>query len=191
MGWESPKAALGKQFKSLQGEERVIGVFNDFHQTSLHEPSGPFVLNMKETSGAIKWFLKYMVIRINEDSDENALVFIEKEWNEVAPNRPFEYFYLSDELAELYEDEENLSKLAFLFTLIIMCIAALGLFGLASFMAEQRTKEIGIRKVLGATTWSIIRILTTEFVILVSIASVFAWVISWIVMDDWLNKFPY
>jgi len=191
MGWESPKAALGKQFKSLQGEERVIGVFNDFHQTSLHEPSGPFVLNMKETSGAIKWFLKYMVIRINEDSDENALVFIEKEWNEVAPNRPFEYFYLSDELAELYEDEENLSKLAFLFTLIIMCIAALGLFGLASFMAEQRTKEIGIRKVLGATTWSIIRILTTEFVILVSIASVFAWVISWIVMDDWLNRFPY
>ena len=94
-------------------------------------------------------------------------------------------------MAELYEDEENLSKLAFLFTLIIMFIAALGLFGLASFMAEQRTKEIGIRKVLGATTLSIIRNLTTEFVILVSIASGLAWVISWIVMDDWLNRFPY
>lgn len=191
LGWESPQAAIGKKFKSLQGEERVIGVFNDFHQTSLHEPAGPFVLNIKETPRAVQWFLKYMVIRIKPGSNENALAYIEKEWNEVAPDRPFEYFFLSDELAGLYQDEENLSELALLFTLVIMFIAALGLIGLASFMTEQRTKEIGIRKVLGATTLSIIRSMTTEFAILVSIASMLAWLISWLVMEDWLHRFPY
>ena len=191
MGWGSPQEALGKKFKSLQGEERVIGVFNDFHQTSLHEPSGPFVLNMKETPEEIIWFLKYLVIRIREGSDTNALAYIEQSWNEVAPDRPFEYFYLEDELAKLYKDEENLSGLSLMFTLIIMFIASLGLIGLSSFMAEQRTKEIGIRKVLGASTRNIIRNLTSEFVILVSIASILAWIVSWILMDDWLNRFPY
>lgn len=191
MGWGDPQEALGKKFSSLQGEERIIGVFNNFHPTSLHESTGPFVLNMKETPGAISWFLKYAAIKINPGSNTDALDFIENKWNEIAPDRPFEYFYLKDELAELYEDEENLSKLSFLFTLIIMFIAALGLLGLASFMAEQRTKEIGIRKVLGASTLNIIRNMTTEFVILVSIASFLAWIVSWIVMDDWLNRFPY
>lgn len=191
MGWESPQAALGKKFKSLQGEERIIGVFNDFHQTSLHEVSGPFVLNMKETPGAVRWFLKYAAIRINPAAQSSTLEFIEEKWHEFAPDRPFEYSYLSDELSELYQDEENLSKLTLLFTLIIMFIAALGLTGLASFMAEQRTKEIGIRKVLGASTISIIKNLSLEFMILVSISSILAWLASWVVMEDWLNRFPY
>lgn len=191
MGWKNPQEALGKKFKSLRGDERVIGVFNDFHQTSLHEASGPFVLNIKEVPGEIQWFLKYTVIRTNSGNPEDVLAFIEQKWTEAAPDRPFEYFFLSDELAELYRDEENLSELSFIFTLIIMFIAALGLVGLASFMAEQRTKEIGVRKVLGASTLSIIRNLSKEFVILVSIASVLAWVVSWFVMDDWLSRFPY
>lgn len=191
MGWETPREAIGKQFKSLRGEERVIGVYNDFHQTSLHEPAGPFVLNMKETPREIQFFLKYMVVRIEEDSDESALAYIESAWNNIAPDRPFEYFYLSDELKELYKDEENLSELALLFTLIIMFIAALGLLGLASFMAEQKTKEVGIRKVLGATTLSIIKNLTAEYIALVTIASILAWIISWLVMDYWLSRFPY
>ncbi|MCD4696527.1 MAG: ABC transporter permease [Bacteroidales bacterium] len=191
MGWENPQAALGKKFSSLQGEERVIGVFNDFHQTSLHESSGPFVLNMKETPGAILWFMKYLAVKVENGGNENALAYIEKKWNEIAPDRPFEYFYLEDELAALYKDEENLSKLSFLFTLIIMFIAALGLAGLASFMAEQRTKEIGVRKVLGASTLSIIRKLSMEFVWLILMASVFAWVMAYLIMSDWLNHFPY
>ncbi|MCF8369050.1 MAG: ABC transporter permease [Bacteroidales bacterium] len=191
MGWENPQAALGKKFRSLQGEERVIGVFNDFHQTSLHEAAGPFVLNMKETPGAIRFFMKYMAIKISEGSDQTALSLIEDKWREVAPDRPFEYFYLEDELAELYKDEENLSKLSVLFTLIIMFIAALGLVGLASYMAEQKTKEIGVRRVLGATTLSIIKRLSMEFVWLILIASVLAWVLAYIIMADWLNHFPY
>jgi putative ABC transport system permease protein len=191
MGWGTPLNALGKQFRSLNGTERVMGVFKDFHQTSLHEASGPFVLNMKEIPLEIEWFLKYMVLRIEDGSDEHALAYIEKTWIEIAPDRPFEYFFLEDELADMYKDEENLSKLSLLFTFMIMFIAALGLIGLASFMAEQKTKEIGIRKVLGASIFNIIRNLTAEFVILVSVASIIAWIISWFVMEDWLSRFPY
>ena len=191
MGWNSPQDALGKQFRSLNGNERVIGVFRDFHQTSLHEQAGPFVINMKELPAEINWFLKYIVIRIEPGSDKNALAYIEKTWHELAPERPFEYFYLESALNDLYKDEENLSKLSLLFTFIVMFIAALGLIGLASFMAEQRTKEIGIRKVLGASTLSIIQGLTSEFVILVSLASIVAWILSYLIMDDWLSRFPY
>ncbi|MCB0804226.1 MAG: ABC transporter permease [Bacteroidales bacterium] len=191
MGWESPQSALGKKFRSLQGEERVIGVFNDFHQTSLHEASGPFVLNMKETPGVIKWFLKYMAIRIQPGAEQAALSYLENKWNLAAPGRPFEYTFLDNELSELYKVEENLSKLSVVFTLILIIIAGLGLTGLASFMAEQRTREIGIRKVLGASTLSLIKSLTTEFVTLILVASLLAWILAYLVMNDWLNNFTY
>jgi len=191
MGWESPQAALGKKFKSLQGDERVIGVFNDFHQTSLHEASGPFVLNMKERPNVIRWFLKYMAIRIQPGTEQKALSFIEEKWNNAAPGRPFEYTFLDRELSELYKVEENLSKLSVAFTLILIFIAGLGLTGLASFMAEQRTREIGIRKVLGASTMSIVKSLTREFVILILLASVIAWILAYLIMSDWLSNFIY
>jgi len=191
LGWENPQDALGKKLKSLQGDERVIGVFEDFHQTSLHEAAGPFVLNMKESPGAIMFFLKYMAIRILPGSEKNALEYIESMWYKTAPDRPFEYFFLEDELAELYEDEENLSKLSFIFTLIIIFIATLGLLGLASFLAEQKTKEIGIRKVLGASALNIIKNISKEFIWLILFASIFAWIIAYLFITDWLNNFPY
>jgi putative ABC transport system permease protein len=191
MGWRSPQNALGKKFKSLQGKERVIGVFRDFHQTSLHETAGPFVLNMKEAPGAIKWFLKYMAIRIQPGKEKEALAHIEKLWLNTAPERPFEYTFLDQELAQLYKDEKSLSSLSVIFTIIIIFIAALGFAGLASYMAEQRTKEIGIRKVLGASTVSIIQSLSKEFILLILIASLLSWIISYLIMHDWLNHFPY
>ncbi|MBN2174567.1 MAG: ABC transporter permease [Bacteroidales bacterium] len=191
LGWESPQEALGKKMRSLQGDERVIGVFKNFHQTSLHEAAGPFVLNMKESPGAVLFFMKYMAIRIQPGSEKNALMFIEKMWNKTAPGRPFEYFFLDRELAGLYKDEENLSKLSFIFTFIIIFIAALGLLGLASFLAEQKTKEIGIRKVLGATTLNIIKNISKEFIWLILFASIFAWGIAYLFISNWLNNFPY
>ncbi|MCB2221463.1 MAG: ABC transporter permease [Bacteroidetes bacterium] len=191
LGWENPQDAIGKKFKSLQGEERVIGVFNNFHQTSLHEAAGPFVLNMKETPGAIRWFLKYMAIRIQPGNESKALAHIENVWRKTTPERPFEYTFLSQELAKLYKDEKNLSSLAVIFTIIIIFIAGLGLAGLASYMAEQKTKEIGIRKVLGASTLSIVQNLSMEFIWLILMASVLAWITAFLVMNDWLNHFPY
>lgn len=191
MGWKDPQTALGKKFRSLQGNERVIGVFKDFHPTSLHEASGPFVLNMKETPGAIQWFLKYMAIRITPGSEQRAITFIGNAWHKTAPDRPFEYFFLDRELKNLYKDEANLSSLSVIFTLIIIFIAVLGLAGLASYMAEQRTKEFGIRKVLGASTLKVIRILAAEFIRLILLASIFAWILAYLIMTDWLQHFPY
>lgn len=191
MGWSSPEEALGRKFVSLNGEERVIGVFNNFHPTSLHEATGPFVLNMKEIPGEVMWFLKYMVIRIQPGSEKQALMDIESLWNKTAPERPFDYFFLNDELENLYQDEENLGSLSFILTLLVLFIAALGLLGLASFLAEQKTKEIGIRKVLGASVLSIIKNISREFIWLILLASVFAWVIAYVIVTDWLNHFPY
>jgi len=191
MGWKDPQDALGKKFRSLQGEERVIGVFKDFHQKSLHESTSPFVLNMKETPEVIRWFLKYMTIKIKDGNEKKALSHIENLWNKTAPDRPFEYTFLDKELSEMYKDEQNLSQLAFIFTIIIIFIAVMGLLGLSSFMAEQRTKEIGIRKVLGASTISIIKSLTSEFFKLVILSSIFAWALTWWVMSYWLDHFSY
>jgi len=191
VGWNSPQEAIGKKFKSLQGDEKVIGVFKNFHQKSLHESTSPFVLNIKETPGAVMFFLKYMTIRIQNGNEKKALKYIEDLWNKTAPDRPFEYTFLADELSEMYTEEENLSKLSLIFTLLIIFIAVLGLLGLSSFIAEQRTKEIGIRKVLGASTLSIIQSLTKEFIRLIILSSIFAWGLAWLVMTYWLNHFSY
>ncbi len=191
MGWGSPENALGKKFKSLRGNERVIGVFKNFHPTSLHKEAGPFVLNMKEYPREVIWFLKYVAIRIQPGTEKNALAHIENMWRKTSPDRPFEYFFLDKELASLYKDEENLSRLSFIFTIIIILISAMGLLGLASFLAEQKTKEIGIRKVLGANLLSIINNISKEFIWLILLASVFAWGIAYIVMVYWLYHFPY
>jgi len=191
LGWETPEKALGKKFKSLNGDERVIGVFKNFHATSLHEEAGPFILNMKEYPGEVIWFMKYLVVKVHPGTENNALAFIEKMWNKTAPDRPFEYMFLDQELADLYKDEDNLSRLSLIFSIIIIFIAALGLIGLSSFLAEQKTKEIGIRKVLGATSLNIIATISKEFIWLILVACLLAWLIGYLVMADWLSGFPY
>ena len=191
LGWGSNEEALGKKFKSLNGEERVIGVTNNFNATSLHEQAGPFVLNIKEKPEEVMWFLKFMAIRLAPDNHKKTIDFIETKWKEFAPSRPFEYSFLDQELKKLYKDEDNLGKLSLIFSLLIIFIASLGLFGLTSFMAEQRTKEIGIRKVLGAKVTDIITLLSKEFLKLIVIAILIAWPIAFLLIDDWLSHFAY
>ncbi len=191
VGWKNNKDAIGKQFRSLSGDEKVIGVFKDFNVTSLHEPASPFVLNMKEKEWEILWFLKYLAIKITPENNNETIDFIEKKWKEFAPERPFEYSFLNNELDELYSDEENLAKLTLIFTILIIFIASLGLFGLTSFTITRRTKEIGIRKVLGSGTISIIALLSKEFFKLILISIVIAWPVSYFLIDNWLQYFAY
>lgn len=191
MGWESNEAAIGKKFKSLNGDERIIGVVKDFHATTLHKAAGPFVLNMKEKPSEILWFLKYVAISYREDKEQEVIDHVQKVWASYAPSRPFEYSFLEQELEDLYDDEANLSFLSLIFTILILVIAGLGIFGLVSFMAEKRTREIGIRKVLGAETWHIVKLLSIEFFWLIFIASVLAWITSGLLITDWLNHFAY
>jgi putative ABC transport system permease protein len=191
MGWENNEAALGKKFRSLEGDEKVIGIIDNFHATSLHKSSGPFVINMKESPGSIAWFLNFAAIKVADGKEKEVLAHIEEKWQEFAGNRPFEYFFLENELKRLYKDEENLGLLALVFTLMIIFIAGLGLYGLSSYMADKRTKEIGIRKVMGASSANIVSLLSVEFVKLILMANVIAWPLAWLVIDNWLSQFAY
>lgn len=184
MGWSSNEEALGKKFRSLSGDENIVGVFRDFQPTSFHEPGGPFVLNMKEKQGEINFFLKYAAIRTTGKNDKKVISYLETKWGEFEKDKPFDYFILNDELKRLYVDERNLGNLALAFTLLIMFVAAMGLFGLASFMAEKRTKEIGIRKVMGASVLNILLLLQKEFTWLILIAMVIAWPVSYFLIDS-------
>jgi putative ABC transport system permease protein len=184
MGWASNEEALGKKFRSLSGDENIVGVFRDFQPTSFHESSGPFVLNMKEKPGEINFFMKYAAIRTTGQNDEKVISYLESKWGEFDKDKPFDYFMLKDELKKLYIDEKNLGNLSLAFTILIMFVAAMGLFGLASFMAEKRTKEIGIRKVMGASILNILLLLQKEFTWLILIAMVIAWPVSYYLVES-------
>lgn len=184
MGWSSNEEALGKKFRSLSGDENIVGVFEDFQPTSFHEPGGPFVLNMKEKPGEINFFTKYAAIRTSGHNNQDIISYLESKWGQFEKDKPFDYFILKDELSRLYIDEKNLGNLAFSFTLLIMFVAAMGLFGLASFMAEKRTREIGIRKVMGASVVNILFLLQREFTWLILIAMIIAWPLSYYLVDS-------
>lgn len=183
MGWTNEEA-LGKKFHSLSGDESIIGVFKDFQPTSFKEPAGPFILNMKEYPGEINFFMKYAAIKTTGHNDPEVIRYLEEKWGEFEKDKPFDYFILKDELNRLYTDEKNLGNLAMAFTVLILFVAGMGLFGLASFMAEKRTKEIGIRKVMGASVLNILVLLQKEFIGLILIAMVIAWPVSYYLVDS-------
>jgi putative ABC transport system permease protein len=194
MGWTNP---LGKQM-TVRGESgRVIGVVQDFNFKSLHtriEPLAVYPLNMdlSRIPDISKPFLQnYLVIKISSEDISGTLGKIERVMADADAKHPFEYTFLDDALDKLYKSENQLLKLIAIFAAICIFIACLGLFGLASFTTEMRTREIGTRKVLGATTWQIISLLARPIMVLVLIASVLAAVISFFAIDEWLSTFAY
>ena len=130
-------------------------------------------------------------MRIRPDDIPGVLSFLEEKWHTFAPDQPFEYSFLDQDFDALYQAEQRLGKIFIAFAIFAILIACLGLFGLASFTAEQRTKEIGVRKVLGASVPQLVVLLSKEFTLLVVIAFVFAAPISFFAMKDWLKEFAY
>jgi len=183
LGW-SPQEAIGRKI-SFQGRDGYIkGVVNDFHFSSMHEAISPFVVFLSRNT-------RNLLVKISGSEVKPALAGISKVWTAMAPHRPFEYEFLDDQFNELYSAETRTGKLFYNFSLLAIGLACLGLFGLVSFTAKQRTKEIGIRKVLGASVGSIISLLSGEFVRLVLLASLVAIPITWFAMRNWLNDFAY
>lgn len=191
LGWKSNEEAIGKKFSSMSGKEKVVGVFKDFHPTSLHQASGPFVLNIKETPGEIQFFLNYVAVKLGEGDRMETIEFLKKKWEKIEEYRPFEYVVLEDELAKMYDDERRLSVFAFVLSLVTILISAMGLFGLASYTTERRTREIGIRKVFGASEESIVAMLTMDFLKVVLVSSVLAWPVAYFIVTSWLKNFAY
>jgi len=191
LGWKSNTDAIGKQFHSRIGNEHVVGVFKDFNASSLHSSAGPLVLNLKEDQREIDAFTNFVAIKTTPGMQAQAIAEIEKTWNEFVPGRPFEFRLLTRELDKLYREEEYLGKSAAILSVLTIVIAALGLFGLVSFMAAQRTREIGIRKVLGAGTFQIVRLLTTSYLKLIMISIALAWPLAYLVINRWFAGFAY
>jgi putative ABC transport system permease protein len=163
----------------------VVGVIRDFNYKSLHQKIEPVVLHI--TPGEFS----SIVVRVQPENMQASLEFLKTQWQRLAPEWPFEYQMVDKQFADLYRSEQIFGKLFGLFTSLSILIACLGLFGLATFMAKQRTKEIGVRKVLGASVASIVALLSKDFLRLVLIAIVIASPIAWYAMNRWLNGFAY
>jgi putative ABC transport system permease protein len=132
-----------------------------------------------------------MLVKLNASDLAATLAFIEKKWNAFDPGHTFESTFLNENFHQLYRSEEKMQSIVGYFTFLAIFIACLGLLGLASYSAERRTKEIGVRKVLGASVWGIVRLLSKEFLILVLVANVIAWPLAYFLMHDWLQDFAY
>jgi putative ABC transport system permease protein len=190
MKWGSNEKAIGQQFYTPSGYEKIIGVVKDFNYEPLHNNLGPFVLDMSPPKLKIFW-TRYIAVKLNAGDPAQTISQIGDTWNRYSQEYPFEYFFLDDDLNKQYKAQENLGKLVAGFTALAIVIACLGLFALASFSAEQRTKEIGIRKVMGASVSNIAFILSADFLKLVLIANIISWPVSWYVVNEWLKSFAY
>jgi len=190
LNWGTPEEALGKRFHTPDGREVVVGVMKDFNFVSLQDPIAPFALNIpsKRTK---PFFTKFVAVRISGENIPQALASIEEEWLKVAPDNPFDYTFLDERLDNLYQSQDDLGRLVANFSLLAIFIACLGLFALVSFTSEKRRKEIGIRKVLGASTSKLVMLLVKDFLKLVLLANVIAWPVAYFLMNDWLERFAY
>lgn len=183
-GWEKPENALGKRFGKGEYARSVVGVVKDFHFESLHKPVEALVLNFVQNSN-------FLSLRIDRSHVNDAVQHLETTWQRMIPNVPLDYAFVDNEVAEQYGNEQVAETLFTLFSSLSLFIACLGLFGLVSFMAEQKVKEIGIRKVLGASVPGIVALLSKDFLKLVFIAMLIAAPLAWYFMEQWLQDFAY
>ena len=188
VGWQGEQA-LGKRFALRRGEGRVIGVVKDFNYVSLHQEVDPLVL--VPTPFAFRNAGVYVSLRIGADDLSATVTLVKETWRSVFPNRPFEYFFLDVDSDRQYRAEEKFAQLFTAFSGVAILIACLGLLGLTSYTTEQRTKEIGIRKVLGATIANVTALLSKDFVKLVLMGNLLAWPVAYFAMNKWLQNFAY
>jgi putative ABC transport system permease protein len=176
---------LKTRFEWGDKKGRVIGVVKDFQFQSLKTEINPLVIHVFPAGTRI------FAVRIQPVNIPETIAFLENKWKELDPEHPFTYHFMDDSFDRIYRSEEKLSRIFSIFSILAIFIAALGLFGLALFMVEQRTKEIGVRKVLGASVGNIFLLVSKDFAILVIFANLFAWPISYLLMRKWLQTFAY
>ncbi len=182
-GWENP---LGKQIEwTGMGAGTVVGVFKDYHFASLREKIAPLAF--------VKWSRLYafLALKVRGDRFEETMAFLQTQWEKFVPNEPFNPIFIDEGLASAYRNELRLRKVAGISSLLAILVCCLGLFGLAALSAQRRTKEIGIRKVLGASAGQVVLLFSTEFLQLVAFASLIAWPLAYYVMHHWLSNFSY
>ena len=190
LGHQDPITALGERMDTPHGEERIIGVVKDFNFDPLLKPVTPFVFDMCSPHDYGQW-MKYLYLRLQPGDPSNTIAQTEALWKEHTQEYPFEYQWLDEKLDEQYDAQGKLAKLVGLFSLFAVFIACLGLFALASWTAQKRTREIGIRKVLGAEMGQITYLVTRDFLVLVVLASLIAVPLAWYGVQRWLETFAF
>lgn len=181
LGIEEP---IGKWFDHSNRRGEIIGVIKDFNYKSVHTVVEPLVLWVED-------YYQYIIIRLSGDNIPSSLKHIQETWESMNPDYPYEYHFLDEELENNYRREQRMGILFNYFALLAIFISCLGLFGLSAFMAQQRTREIGIRKVMGANTRNILYLLTVNFSRLVLFANIVAWPVAWWILKRWLENFSY
>jgi len=177
--------ALGERFSFMGTEGHIIGVMKDFHYGSMRQEIEPLAIRLRPQN------VVFALIRLGPGKVSTGLDFIEATWKRVIPTYPFESHFIDEEFDRMYRAEERIGAILRTFTFLAVFIACLGLFGLASFTAEQRTREIGIRKVLGASISQVTLLLCREFLVLVVAANLLAWPLAYYVMGKWLRGYAY
>ena len=187
LGYKKPQDAVGKTIVIPQfgWNPIIIGVINDYNQVSLKKPLDPTIISCSLYNG------EYYSLRLNTNDLSKSLASVQRSWTAAFPGNPFEYFFLDDYFNKQYENERRFEKLFIVFAILAIIIGCVGLFGLSAYTASQRIKEIGIRKVLGASVTDITKMLSGDFLKLVLIAIVIASPIAWWVMNKWLQDFAY
>jgi putative ABC transport system permease protein len=188
LGWRNANEAVGKDFKYGNQKGRIIGVINDFHFESMHQPIVPMIMLMFPPS---RPYFNNLSIKITGNRMSSALSYLEKTWKKYFPETPVDYTFLDENFDQLYQAEQRQATLFTGFACVAIFIACLGLFGLSAFSISQRVKEIGIRKVLGADVSTIVGLLSTDFLKLVGIAAILAFPVAWYFMNNWLQDFAY
>ncbi|GAB5520430.1 MAG: ABC transporter permease [Rhodothermales bacterium] len=184
-GFGTPEEAIGKLINTGADERTVVGVIGDYHHLSLQQSIQPLVM--------VPSMMGYgmLSLRVRPENLDDTLARLEQTWLQFFPEAPFNYTFLDEAFAEQYTAEQRLMRVFSIFAGLAILIACLGLFGLAAFTAEQRTKEIGVRKVLGASVGSIVLLLSQQFTLLVLIGFAVAAPLAYFAMDRWLDTFPY
>jgi len=190
LGFVSPQESIGKKlYFDFQGKNydfNIVGVVKDFHYEDLHIPITPYAFQL-----SMQPQYNYMIVHAKPGNIDNILASVKNSWHTLNPSEPFEYSFLDTDFQKNYDAEIRLSAIVGYFTAIAILISCLGLFGLATFSAEQRVKEIGVRKVLGASVSSIVALLSKDFLKLVGIAVLIASPLAWFAMNKWLQSFAY
>ncbi|MEM9720937.1 MAG: FtsX-like permease family protein, partial [Bacteroidota bacterium] len=182
MGLEAP---VGESVYLWGREGKIIGILKDFHFSSLYDPIDPLVIRL-DAQTPLAYFIK-----MSGQNSEKTLAYIEKVYGEINPNFPFTFSFLDETYQNTYRSEVIIGKLAGIFSLIAILISCLGLFALAAFASERRLKEIGIRKILGASESGLALLLNKEFILLVFVAFVLAAPLTWYILSLWLTKYTY
>ncbi|MEZ4960964.1 MAG: ABC transporter permease [Saprospiraceae bacterium] len=187
LGWPSPEDAVGKRIRYGGRDAHIVGILKDFNFESLHQPIQPMIMFIPSDSTNFN----YLSVKLDGSNIPGAIAHLEKVWKEFLPQFPFEYQFIDEEFGALYQAEQRQGRMFIGFALLAILVACLGLFGLTAFVTQQRVKEIGIRKVLGATTAGLVGLLSKDFLKLVVVSLVIASPLAYYFMNKWLADFAY